>query len=91
MVVLTIFYSLVLYAVLLAGAAGVAYIVREAFFVDAKKAKKTKKVEETNERPTHRDEKGSMVLDQSWIQDHHLNLNSPKKTSPKIKKRSTKK
>jgi hypothetical protein len=34
------FASLVLYAVLIAGAAGVAYIIREAFFVDAKKVKK---------------------------------------------------
>lgn len=82
---------LVLYAVLIAGAAGVGYIVRESFFVDAKKSKKTKKVEESTERATHRDEKGEMVLDQSWIPDHHLNLNSPKKTSPKIKKRSAKK
>lgn len=32
--------SLVLYAVLIAGAAGVAYIIREAFFADTKKSKK---------------------------------------------------
>lgn len=84
-------YSLVLYAVLLAAAGGVGYIVREAFFVDAKKAKKSKKVEEVAERATHRDEKGEMVLDQSWIPEHHLNLSSPRKTSPKMKKRSSKK
>ncbi|KAI8088388.1 hypothetical protein BDF21DRAFT_358090 [Thamnidium elegans] len=82
---------LVLYAVLLAAAGGVGYIIREAYFVDAKKAKKSKKVEEVTERATHRDEKGEMVLDQSWIPEHHLNLNSPKKTSPKMKKRSSKK
>ncbi|KAI7901747.1 uncharacterized protein BX663DRAFT_553085 [Cokeromyces recurvatus] len=81
---------IVLYGVLLAGAAGVAYIIREAFFADSKKSKKrTKKVEETIERPTHRDEKGEMVLDQSWIPEHNLNLNSPKKSSPKMKKRTT--
>lgn len=45
----------------------------------------TKKVEETTERPTHRDEKGEMVLDESWIPDHHLGLNKQQKT----KKRST--
>ncbi|KAI7888504.1 uncharacterized protein EV154DRAFT_309223 [Mucor mucedo] len=82
---------LVLYAVLVAGAAGVAYIVRAAFFADAKKTKKSKKVEEVTERPTHRDEKGEMVLDESWIPEHHLNLKSPKKTSPKLKKRASKK
>ncbi|KAI9487791.1 MAG: hypothetical protein EXX96DRAFT_554652 [Benjaminiella poitrasii] len=81
---------IVLYAVLLAGAAGVAYIIREAFFADAKKSKKrTKKIEESAEKPTHRDEKGEMVLDQSWIPEHNLNLKSPKKTSPKPKKRVT--
>jgi hypothetical protein len=31
-----------------------------------------------------------MVLDQSWIPDHHLNL-SQKKQSPKMKKRSSRK
>ncbi|KAI8639371.1 hypothetical protein BD408DRAFT_421497 [Parasitella parasitica] len=83
---------LVLYGVLFAAAGGVAYIIREAFFADTKKnSKKTKKIEESTERPTHRDEKGEMVLDQSWIPEHHLNLNSPKKTSPKIKKRSSRK
>ncbi|KAI9358801.1 hypothetical protein BD770DRAFT_435242 [Pilaira anomala] len=82
---------LVLYAVLLAAAGGVGYIIREAFFVDAKKAKKAKKTEEVTERATHRDEKGEMVLDQSWIPDNHLNMNSPRKTSPKMKKRSSKK
>ncbi|KAI8060674.1 uncharacterized protein B0P05DRAFT_557798 [Gilbertella persicaria] len=79
---------LVLYAVLAAGAAGVGYIIREAFFPSAKKTKKTKKVEEVTERPAHRDEKGEMVLDQSWIPEHHL---GSKKTSPKTKKRASRK
>jgi hypothetical protein len=35
-------HSLFLYAVLLAGAAGVAYVIREAFFGDVKRAKKVK-------------------------------------------------
>ncbi|KAI8385760.1 hypothetical protein BD560DRAFT_384272 [Blakeslea trispora] len=85
------FQLLVLYGVLVAGALGVGYIAREAFFPSAKKTKKVKKVEEVTERPTHRDEKGEMVLDQSWIPDSHLNLNGAKKTSPKVKKRSSRK
>ncbi|KAG1323687.1 hypothetical protein G6F62_009525 [Rhizopus arrhizus] len=77
---------LFLSAVLLTGAGGIAYIIRETFFASSvKKTKKTKKVEETTERPTHRDEKGEMVLDESWIPDHHLGLNKQQKT----KKRST--
>ncbi|KAI8877648.1 hypothetical protein K501DRAFT_326420 [Backusella circina FSU 941] len=79
-----------LYAVLIAGAVGVAYVIREAFFASPKKTKKVKKTNEPAERPTHRDEKGEMVLDQSWIPDVHLNLNQ-KKQSPKMKKRSSRK
>ncbi|CAO3701433.1 hypothetical protein G6F70_008002 [Rhizopus microsporus] len=76
-----------MYFILAAGAAGVAYVIREAFFGDVKKVKKTKKVEESNERPTHRDEKGEMVLDESWIPEHHRNLN--KQQSSKTKKRAS--
>ncbi|KAG1150077.1 hypothetical protein G6F37_011287 [Rhizopus arrhizus] len=75
---------LFLYAVLLAGAAGVAYVIREAFFGDVKRAKKIKKVEISTERPTHRDEKGEMVLDEAWIPEQHLGLNKQQKA----KKRS---
>ncbi|KAL0079974.1 hypothetical protein J3Q64DRAFT_1752084 [Phycomyces blakesleeanus] len=74
---------LFLYAVLAAGAAGVAYIVREAYF--GGKKVKVKKDDVPVERPAHRDDKGQMVLDQSWIPEHHLK-NSPRQ-SPKIKKR----
>ncbi|KAI8969133.1 hypothetical protein BDF20DRAFT_146957 [Mycotypha africana] len=80
---------IVLYIVLIAGAVGVGYVIREAFFADTKKkTKKAKKVIESNEKPTHRDEKGEMVLDQSWIPEQHLNLS---KGSPKAKKRATRK
>ncbi|CAO3673974.1 unnamed protein product [Rhizopus stolonifer] len=78
---------LFLCVVLLAGAAGVGYLIRNAFFADAKKVKKTKKVEESAERPTHRDDKGEMVLDETWIPEHHLGLNKPKtKKRPSARK-----
>ncbi|KAG1472419.1 hypothetical protein G6F56_001546 [Rhizopus delemar] len=75
-----------LYGVLLAGSAGVAYLIREAFFGTTKKVKKTK-IEETTERPTHRNEKGDMVLDQSWIPEHHLSLNKQNKTKKRTNSR----
>ncbi|KAI8974630.1 translocon-associated protein, alpha subunit [Pilobolus umbonatus] len=84
---------IVLYIVLLAGAVGLYYIVRSALSPEVTKTKKVKKVEEPTERPAHRDEKGEMVLDESWIPEHHMKLqasSSSKKQSPKAKKRSKK-
>ncbi|CAO3622062.1 unnamed protein product [Cunninghamella blakesleeana] len=75
-----------LYIVLGAGALGVAYIIREAFFGGSKKKSTVKKAEPA-EKPAHRDEKGQMVLDESWIPDHHLKNQSPKQ-SPRVKKRN---
>ncbi|KAG0166257.1 hypothetical protein DFQ28_007758 [Apophysomyces sp. BC1034] len=80
---------LFLYLVLGAGALLIGYIIREAFFPESKKAK-AKKSTEPAARPTHRDEKGQMVLDESWIPQQHLKNTSPKQ-SPKGKKRSTRK
>ncbi|CAO3578974.1 unnamed protein product [Absidia cylindrospora] len=76
---------LFLYAVLAVGAAGVLYIVREAFF-GGSKTKTTPKAAEPTVRATHRDEKGQMVLDESWIPEQHLKT-SPKQ-SPRAKKRT---
>ncbi|KAI8370384.1 uncharacterized protein BYT42DRAFT_582207 [Radiomyces spectabilis] len=78
---------LFLYAVLGACTLGVAYIIREAFFGGAKKVK-VKKSTEPAARPTHRDEKGNLVLDESWIPDHHLKNQSPRQ-SPRLKKRAS--
>ncbi|CAO3611760.1 unnamed protein product [Cunninghamella echinulata] len=75
-----------LYIVLGAGALGVAYIIREAFFGGNKKKTTAKKAEPV-EQPTHRDTKGQLVLDESWIPDHHLKNQSPKQ-SPRVKKRN---
>ncbi|KAI8090052.1 uncharacterized protein BX664DRAFT_334581 [Halteromyces radiatus] len=76
---------LFLYAILAAGAAGVLYVVREAFFGSSKKTP-TKAANEPTVRAAHRDEKGQMVLDESWIPEHHLK-DSPKQ-SPRAKKRT---
>ncbi|KAJ8652148.1 hypothetical protein O0I10_012206 [Lichtheimia ornata] len=78
-----------LYIVLGAISLGVGYIIREAFFGGAKKTKTKKASKEPAVQPSHRDEKGQMVLDESWIPEHHLK-NSPKQ-SPRAKKRSNRK
>ncbi|KAI7868897.1 hypothetical protein BDF14DRAFT_442174 [Spinellus fusiger] len=72
---------LFLYAILIAGAAGIASIVRDSFFPKVK-------VDVPVERPTHRDEKGQMVLDESWIPEQHLKNTNPR-SSPKLKKRTS--
>ncbi|KAI8344271.1 hypothetical protein BC941DRAFT_365539 [Chlamydoabsidia padenii] len=77
---------LFLYAIMAAGTLGVLYIVREAFFGGSQKKKTPTKTDETTVRAAHRDEKGQMVLDESWIPEHHLK-NSPKQ-SPRAKKRT---
>ncbi|KAG0170768.1 hypothetical protein DFQ28_009154 [Apophysomyces sp. BC1034] len=79
---------LFLYVLLGTGAAGLGYLIRDAFFGGSKKTKAKK--EEPTVRPTHRDEKGQMVLDESWIPQQHLRSDSPKQ-SPKMKKRSSRK
>ncbi|KAF7729151.1 Serine/threonine kinase [Apophysomyces ossiformis] len=71
---------LFLYVLLAGGAVGLGYLIRDAFFGGSKKTKAKK--EEPTVRPTHRDEKGQMVLDESWIPEQHLKNNSPKQ-SPK--------
>ncbi|SAM07679.1 hypothetical protein [Absidia glauca] len=82
---------LFLYAIMAAGALGVLYIVREAFFGGSKKkttaSPLSTKAAEPTVRAAHRDEKGQMVLDQSWIPEHHLKNSSPKQ-SPRAKKRT---
>ncbi|KAI8061716.1 hypothetical protein BC940DRAFT_309911 [Gongronella butleri] len=80
---------LFLYVILAAAAAGVAYLIREAYFGGATKKKTSAKKNEVVEKAAHRDEKGNMVLDQSWIPDHHLK-SSPSQ-SPRVKKRAGRK
>ncbi|CAO3595722.1 unnamed protein product [Absidia cylindrospora] len=77
---------LFLYAVMAAGVVGILYIVRQAFFGGSTKKPSAKKAAEPTVRAAHRDEKGQMVLDESWIPEHHLK-NSPKQ-SPRAKKRT---
>ncbi|KAI8140605.1 hypothetical protein BJV82DRAFT_691589, partial [Fennellomyces sp. T-0311] len=78
-----------LYIVLGAVGLGIAYIIREAFFGGA--GKTTKKVsKEPATKPSHRDEKGNMILDESWIPQDQLKGNSPKQ-SPRVKKRANRK
>ncbi|ORZ22093.1 hypothetical protein BCR42DRAFT_367754 [Absidia repens] len=77
---------LFLYAVMAAGAVGILYVVRQAFFGGSTKKPSAKKAAEPTVRAAHRDEKGQMVLDESWIPEHHLK-NSPKQ-SPRAKKRT---
>ncbi|KAI9259465.1 hypothetical protein BDA99DRAFT_93530 [Phascolomyces articulosus] len=74
-----------LYIVLSAVALGVAYIINAAFFGGSKPAK-AKASKEPAVKPTHRDEKGQMILDESWIPQEQLGK-SPKQ-SPRAKKRS---
>lgn len=83
--------SLFLYAVLGAIAVGIGYVIREAFFGGSGKTNKTKKAsKEKSAPPSHRNEKGEMILDESWIPEHHLKANSPKQ-SPRVKKRGNRK
>ncbi|ORX55596.1 hypothetical protein DM01DRAFT_1382738 [Hesseltinella vesiculosa] len=80
---------LFLYLVLAAAAGGVLYLIREAFFGGATKKATVTKKKEVVEKAAHRDDKGNMVLDESWIPGHHLK-SSPSQ-SPRAKKRSTRK
>ncbi|ORZ03408.1 hypothetical protein BCR43DRAFT_483303 [Syncephalastrum racemosum] len=78
-----------MYVILAAAGLGVAYLIYAAFFDTGVKTKPKKTAQETAP-PTHRDAKGNMVLDQSWIPDHHLQKGSPTQ-SPRVKKRSGRK
>ena len=75
-----------MYIVLSAVALGVAYIINAAFFGGASPVKAKKASKEPAVKPTHRDDKGQMVLDESWIPQQQLGK-SPKQ-SPRAKKRS---
>ncbi|KAG2219662.1 hypothetical protein INT45_011846, partial [Circinella minor] len=75
-----------LYIVLSAVALGVAYVINAAFFGGANPVKAKKVSKEPAVKPTHRDDKGQMILDESWIPQGQLGK-SPKE-SPRAKKRS---
>ncbi|KAI9317634.1 hypothetical protein BX666DRAFT_1856830, partial [Dichotomocladium elegans] len=78
-----------LYIVLGAIGLGVSYIIRKAFFGGSKL--KAKKAKEPAAQPSHRDEKGQMILDESWIPEQYLKQAGSPKESPRVKKRASRK